>query len=52
MSGERLTEILKTFDARRSLKFGDWMSLVDAQMADLSYASTVVKDAVDWCYKQ
>ncbi|CAK9028355.1 LRR and CARD domains-containing protein 3) (Nucleotide-binding oligomerization domain protein 3) [Durusdinium trenchii] len=47
-----LTEILKTFDARRSLKFGDWMSLVDAQMADLSYASTVVKDAVDWCYKQ
>ena len=61
-SGENPSETLRTFDLPKleedatALKFGDWMSLVDAQMADLSYTSCVwwsmVKDAVESCYRQ
>ena len=62
LNGENPSETLRTFDLPKleeeatALKFGDWMSLVDAQMADLSYTSCVwwsmVKDAVESCYRQ
>ena len=62
VTGENPNETLRTFDLPRlgeefsSLEFGDWLSMVDSQMGDLSYSSSVwwglVKDSVDQCYRE
>ena len=60
--GENPNETLRTFDLPRldeefsSLEFGDWLSMVDSQMGDISYTSSVwwglVKGSVDQCYRE
>ena len=62
MVGENPNETLRTFDLPRldeefsSLEFGDWLSMVDSQMGDISYTSSVwwglVKGSVDQCYRE
>ena len=59
--GENPNESLRTFDLPRlpvdasPLQFGDWWSMMDAHMGDLSYSSSVwwglVKQAAESCYK-
>jgi hypothetical protein len=58
--GENPNETLRTFELPRltvdttALQFGDWMSMVDSQMGDLSYSSNLwwgmVKSAAESCY--
>jgi len=60
--GENPTESLRTFDLPKldeeatALEFGDWLSMVDSHMGDLSYSSgswwALVKSAVEGCYKE
>ena len=60
--GENPNESLRTCDLPRlsdntsALEFGDWLSVVDSHMGDLSYSSGVwwsmVKGAVEVCYKE
>ena len=58
--GENPNESLRTFDLPRleesatALEFGDWLSVVDSYMGDLSYSSGIwwkmIRSAVDRCY--
>jgi hypothetical protein len=58
--GENLSKNLRTelpklsMDAT-ALQFGDWLSIIDSLMGDLSYSSgdwwTMVRGAVDQCYR-
>ena len=60
--GENPNESLRTFDLPRledsatALEFGDWLSMVDSYMGDLSYSSGVwwkmIRSAVDRCYQE
>ena len=60
--GENPSEHLRTvelpklsMDATAALQFGDWLSIMDSLMGDLSYSSgdwwTMVRGAVDQCYR-
>ena len=59
--GENPTESLRSVDLPRlcdestGLQFGDWLSIIDSMMGDLSYSSgewwTFVRRAVDQCYQ-
>ena len=60
--GENPNESLRTCDlpklseATTALEFGDWLSVVDSHMGDLSYSSglwwNMVKGAVEVCYQE
>ena len=59
--GENPSETLRTFELPRlagdatALQFGDWLSIIDSLMGDLSYSSgdwwAMVRKAVDDCYR-
>ena len=60
--GENPSESLRTFDLpllteqATALEFGDWLSIVDSHMGDLSYSSSywwgVVRKSVEGCYRE
>ena len=60
--GENPSESLRTFDLpllseqATALEFGDWLSVVDSHMGDLSYSSSywwgMVRKAAEGCYKE
>lgn len=60
--GENPSESLRTFDLPKldeettALEFGDWLSMVDSHMGDLSYSSNLwwkmIRRAVDGCYQE
>ena len=60
-SGENPTESLRTMELPKlssestGLQFGDWLSIIDSMMGDLSYSSgewwAMVRTAVDRCYQ-
>ena len=61
-TGESASESLRTVELPRlsadatALQFGDWLSIIDSIMGDLSYSSsewwTYVREAVDRCYAE
>ena len=60
--GENPTESLRTFELPRlaleasPLQFGDWLSVIDSLMGDLSYSSKewwdLIRQSVDQCYAE